>query len=254
MKFCPRCGQGLIGSGSHEQRIRVSEAGAPIQKRSWFERHLNWTMVFAWVGALLVTPFVWVAMEMIAPQSMSEGSTAIAQIVVVYAVSIGVGSWVLRKKNRSMWWLLLCGGVWFLFVSNKSTIAQHDEAIKSEPGNADGYLRRGDAYADMGEYRRAAGDYDTAIRLDPRLALAYFNRAYAYGEMGQYDKAIADYTKAIELDPADAQAYHNRGLDYINKGEASCAISDLEKAMELSSDPELTEDAQQALQEIRDAS
>lgn len=130
------------------------------------------------------------------------------------------------------------------------TTAGYDKALESNPDNTDAYCERGDAYAEAGEHGKAIADYSRAIELDPRYAPAYFNRAYAYGEIGEYDKAIADYSKAIELDPNDAQAYYNRGLDYQNTGEVPKAVSDLEKCLALSTDPEITEEAQQALHEI----
>ena len=113
--------------------------------------------------------------------------------------------------------------------------------------------KRGDAYYETGEYSKAIAEYNKAIELNPNKALAYFNRAYAYGEIGKYDKAIADYSKAIELNPGDAQAYYNRGLDYHNIGEVSKAVSDLERCIGLSTDPELTKDAQQVLLETKNS-
>lgn len=245
MRFCPRCGKRLAGSDPYVQPSYVSQPEASLIRRNWFERHLNWTMVLAWAAAWLLTPLAWL---------VNGRYSAIAGILVLYAVSIAVGSWVLRKKNRSMWWLLLCGGVLFLFIGNKSPVAGCNETVKLELGGADGYIGRGDAYAETSEYAKAIADYTKAIELDPRQELAYFNRAYAYGETGDYDMAIADYSKAIELAPADAQAYYNRGLDYLNKGEVPQAVSDLEKAVELSADAELTEDAQKALCRLRSAS
>ena len=113
--------------------------------------------------------------------------------------------------------------------------------------------KRGQAYYESGEYHKAIAEYNKAIELNPNLGLAYFNRAYAYGEIGKYDEAIADYSKAIELNPGDAQAHYNRGLDYYNKGEVSKAVSDLEKCIGLSTEPELTKDAKQALLETKNS-
>jgi len=55
------------------------------------------------------------------------------------------------------------------------------------------------------------------------------------------------------LDPDNADAYCNRGLDYQEKGELARALSDLEKCISLSTDPELTKDAQQALFEVKNS-
>jgi len=75
----------------------------------------------------------------------------------------------------------------------------------------------------------------------------------AYGEMGEYGQAIADYGKAIELDPSHALAYYNRGCAYGEKGEVDKALGALKRCIELSTDPELTEAAQQALYEMKNS-
>ena len=103
----------------------------------------------------------------------------------------------------------------------------------------------------MGEHGKAMSDYNTAIALSKNHALAYHKRACAYGERAEYDKAIIDYNKGVELDPNHALAYYNRGLAYQAKGEAPEAVNDLERCIGLSTDPQLTEAAQQALREAK---
>ena len=122
---------------------------------------------------------------------------------------------------------------------------------KKEKENADAYHKGGDTYDEKGEYDKAIADYNKAIELNPNDADAYYNRGCTYGEMGEYEKAIADFNKAIELNPHDAGAYYNRALAYKEKVELPKAVSDLEKCIGLSTDLELTKDAQQALYEIR---
>ena len=258
MKFCAQCGQRLTGSGSHEARGYVSRAEATTKERSWFERHLNWTMVLAWLGTYPAGFIVGLLMVLGDPTIPEDELQAIG-IVVSLVITIAVGRWVLKKKNRSMWYLLLSPFIFFLLIENHSftrdeygrTMADYNKLIALDPTNAEAYYERGDFHYELDEHDKAIADYSRAIDLNLGHALAYFSRACAYGEIGEYDKAIADYSKAIELDPSDAQAYYNRGLDYQNKGEVSYALSDLEKAIELSSDPELKEDARQALHRIK---
>ena len=119
--------------------------------------------------------------------------------------------------------------------------------------SADAYYKRGDAYDETGEYDKAITSYSKAIELDPNHALSYYNRGCAYGEIGEYEKAIADFNKTVELDPNDANAYYNRGLAYLKKDEVPKAVRDLEKCIRLSTDPELTKAAQQALLETRNS-
>jgi tetratricopeptide (TPR) repeat protein len=130
-------------------------------------------------------------------------------------------------------------------------IPYYDKAIELNPNHALAYYSRGSAYVEIHQYRKAIADYDRAIELNPNHALAYYNRAGAYGEIGENEKAIADYDRAIEIDPDDADAYYNRGLTYQARGEVAKAVSDLEMCIGLSTDPEVTETAQQALREAK---
>jgi endogenous inhibitor of DNA gyrase (YacG/DUF329 family) len=258
MKFCPQCGQRLTGLDLEEKQRYVHQPEAPLKEKSWFERHLNWTTVLAWLGTYPIT-FIVASLVILANPYISDDAFVVILVIANLAVIVAVGRWVLRKKNRSMWWLLISPSIFFLFIENKSAIqdergrttADYGKAIELNPSNADAYYERGDAYDELGEYEKAIADYNTAIELDPNHALAYYNRGCAYGEMGEYGKAIADYNKAIELDPNDAHAHYNRGVAYREKGEAPKAVSDMEKCIRLSTDPELTEAAQQALYEIK---
>jgi len=292
VKFCPQCGQRLMGLDLQEKRRSIPKPEAPPKERTWFERHLNWTMVLAWLSTYLVT-FIVASLVILANPYVSDDAFVVTLVIANLAVVIAVGQWVLRKKNRSLAWLLICWTWFFLLIENHSfmrdehgrTAVDYDKAIELGPDNADAYYRRGDANDELGEYGKAIVDYNKAIELDPNHALvyynrgcaygeineygkaiadynkvielrpnhalAYYNRGYAYSEIGEYEKAIADYNKTIELDPDDADAYYSRGVAYHNKGEVPKAVSDLEKCIGLSTDPELTNDARQALAEIK---
>jgi len=103
MRFCPECGNHVEGS----------------KPKSWFERHLNWTMVLAWAGVSVIT-----ILAAVADPTMSEDALYGLSFIILLAVSVPVGWWVLRKKNRSLAWLLICWTIFFLFISNKSGIKE----------------------------------------------------------------------------------------------------------------------------------
>ena len=123
---CPECKAFLGGkvycSACADKLVR---ANVTCQGSTWFERHLNWTMVLAWVGAwvlsFVIGFFVAVTSPGLPEESFLAFGTAI-DLTVFLAVSIPVGLWVLRKKNRSPAWLLLCWTWFFLLISNKSNL------------------------------------------------------------------------------------------------------------------------------------
>jgi uncharacterized membrane protein len=124
MKFCPSCGQRLIGSSSEAKPTRVPKPEAPPKERSWFERHLNWTMVLAWVGAYVVN-FIIGFMISLSDPYVSYGELFGIGLIIAVAILAPVWGWALRKKNRSLWWLPLglfvpFGFIVLLCLENKS--------------------------------------------------------------------------------------------------------------------------------------
>jgi Tfp pilus assembly protein PilF len=131
---------------------------------------------------------------------------------------------------------------------HQKAITEYSTAIELGPERLNAYLSRGYAYNQLGKYRKAIADFDKAILLDPGDAKAYNNRGIAHHELGEYQKAIADYSRAIEIDPQYAKAYYNRGIAHDELGEYQKAIDDYRKVLEITDDPDLTRDAQDALE------
>jgi len=122
-KFCPECGKPL--TDTHSEQVATSalyKEVSGVEQRThvnWFERHLNWTMVLAWVGACVIAVIVALPIALI-NSYMSEEALYGIEIIINLIVILPVAVWVLRKKNRSMWWLLISGSPFFLLLSNKS--------------------------------------------------------------------------------------------------------------------------------------
>ena len=103
----------------------------------------------------------------------------------------------------------------------------------------------------QGYYDDAIKACTWAIKLDPNLCAAYRNRGWAYCRKGNLDLAIADCTKAIDLNPNEVIAYKNRAWAHCEKGHYNLAIADCEKVIELSTDPGLSQEARETINEIR---
>lgn len=91
---------------------------------SWFERHLNWTMILAFFASFLIVYLV----SLFIISVFTYMSTGIYYFII-YTVNIlwilFVGAWVLRKKMRSLWNLLLLfvpfGLIIFLCLENRTS-------------------------------------------------------------------------------------------------------------------------------------
>ena len=137
-------------------------------------------------------------------------------------------------------------------------IADYDEAIRLDPGNARAHHNRGFAHQDKHDLDRAVADFSETIRLDPGFASAYLNRGEAYRVKRDYDRAIADISEAIRLEEGQrtsnplledelfkqffdsnrstnnlSVAYNNRGVTYSSKGELDRAIADYDESIRL---------------------
>jgi len=134
------------GQGAAETAQKVLRSQST--NLNWFQRHLNWTWVFAqWavglIGFFLVTVFV-SSLVASGPNFPSEtsffASLSVLQIVsyVLQAAAVyGVGAWVLKRKDRSLAWLLiffvpLVGWIIFLCLENRSDLV----VMPATPGSS----------------------------------------------------------------------------------------------------------------------
>ncbi len=96
---------------------------------NWFGRHLNWVAVLSWATLYPLGFIIGLAIIYINPYI----STA-TYYVLAYMVSavwlFGIGGWILRKKNRSLWNLLWLpipfGWIVFLCLENRTDILQEE--------------------------------------------------------------------------------------------------------------------------------
>jgi tetratricopeptide (TPR) repeat protein/predicted aspartyl protease len=75
------------------------------------------------------------------------------------------------------------------------------------PTDADGFRRRGLAYAAMREFGPALADLTRACELAPNDADDHYNRGVIYVEDGQVRHALQDFDTAITLQPNDIDAH-----------------------------------------------
>jgi tetratricopeptide (TPR) repeat protein/curved DNA-binding protein CbpA len=116
-------------------------------------------------------------------------------------------------------------------------IADCDEAVRLEPGKAQAYGRRGNAWAGKGEVDRAQADYEAAIRIDPHNPELLREQGVLWRKLGDLDRALAAFDHAIRLGFSDASAYNERGLVWLQKGRYERGIADFNQALKI--DPEL---------------
>lgn len=132
-------------------------------------------------------------------------------------------------------------------------VALYSEAIVLDPLLSLAYLRRSQAFGDLGRLTEALQDASMAVEFAPvpEQARAYSNRSKIYFIRGGLDDAVTNASKAIELDRSLAEAYANRGLAYGGLGNVEQAIADLDEALSLTDDLAFGAQIEELLAEMR---
>lgn len=129
-------------------------------------------------------------------------------------------------------------------------VKDHDQAIALNPGSAEVYYNRGQAYWDRGTgdladhkdfkawFDHAAADFETASEKDPRNFMAFDMLGLSREQNGEWDEAIKDYSRELSLNPKLgtmrlAEAYCGRGQQHASKMDLAAAAADYEKSVEL---------------------
>jgi tetratricopeptide (TPR) repeat protein len=124
----------------------------------------------------------------------------------VYRVEHTNGEWLWLKGEESG----ISGWVQSKYViPYEQAIDFYTNQIRSRP-TASLYCHRGNIWLEKKEYDIAIADYNEAIRAEPGEAIYFSNRGNAWAGKKEYGKALADYNEAIRLDPRDAQSHNNR--------------------------------------------
>jgi tetratricopeptide (TPR) repeat protein len=116
---------------------------------------------------------------------------------------------------------------------SEQTLADFNQAMQLDPGNAKVYEERGWFLYHKGDVAGAIADYDRAIWLDPTHSKSFVQRAAAHNRLEQHDKALADVTRFIQLEPKAAYAYELRALIHASLGDQTKSESDRATAQQI---------------------
>jgi tetratricopeptide (TPR) repeat protein len=108
-----------------------------------------------------------------------------------------------------------------------------DRKIQTNPNDSAAYYKRGQLYAQYGDFSQAARDFDEVLRLNPRDAEALNNRCWARAQLGDLQPALRDCDQALELRPRYVDALDSRGLVKLKLGQHSNAIADYDAALRI---------------------
>jgi tetratricopeptide (TPR) repeat protein len=113
-------------------------------------------------------------------------------------------------------------------------------ADPSAPQDAEGFRRRGAAFAGRRDFVSAIADFDQALKLDPNDAETFYQRGMAHWENRQPRLAMSDFNQTIALKPDHTAALLQRGTMKLANNNVAGASQDFDKIQSsASNDPAL---------------
>ena len=103
----------------------------------------------------------------------------------------------------------------------------HRAALKSQPDDPAVHGKFGDFLGDQARYKEAEAELSEAIKLLPERGSFWVQRGWAYADMGQWDKAAADFRTATQCQEPDQDATYARLDHFTNQYQiAECKRPD----------------------------
>lgn len=129
---------------------------------------------------------------------------------------------------------LKLGNTWLRLKHDNAKAANvFNEALKSDPRNAEAYLGRGDAFLRAEQYDLALQDLRSALAIRPKYAEAYSLCGDVHLVHNEYKDAIDCYKTAVTLDPTRALFHCDLGVALTRSEDFAGATASLEQAIKL---------------------
>lgn len=90
-------------------------------------------------------------------------------------------------------------------ISPREAVSACTAVLQKFHNNFNVLIRRGVAFAELGEFDYAVGDFSRAIKLDQNNAIALQLRGLAYEMQGRLQESMADYMRVVEINPFDQE-------------------------------------------------
>jgi len=119
--------------------------------------------------------------------------------------------------------------------SYESAIKLLNKSLKKDPNSKELLQIRANAYAEVGEFRKAISDFKKVLVIAPDDAVANYNAASAYAKIGKFKDAVRLYTAAINYKADYLLAYQGRAAARTMLKEYSSSIDDYNTAIEMNS-------------------
>jgi tetratricopeptide (TPR) repeat protein len=116
---------------------------------------------------------------------------------------------------------------------NDKAIADYNQSITLNSGDARAFYSRGNAYSNKADHERAIADFSQALALNPQYASALNSRCYERAILGRTMDALADCNASLRLRPGDAPTLDSRAFTYLKMREWDKAVADYDAVIRI---------------------
>jgi len=151
------------------------------------------------------------------------------------AIGLANAATKLYDHSGKVWFIH--GQVMQLAEQYEDALESYAAAKACEPDKAAlAIYNQGKVYEDLQQWDQAFEAFDTVVELDPEDADAWVNRGMALAEVDRHLEAIVSYDRALKLSPDDVDAWANKGNSLQVTGKLDDAIVCYNSAINI--DPE----------------
>ena len=113
------------------------------------------------------------------------------------------------------------------------TIPELDEAIRLNPKDAAGYINRGYAYYEKGEYDKAIEDFDSAVRICSNYETDFIESHFAHGGQEEVNAGIELLNSMVGPSCESAADFYYTGVRALFVNDRLTAWRCFERALKL---------------------
>lgn len=115
-------------------------------------------------------------------------------------------------------------------------LADFQQALRAEPGNADVLSLLGAACISLKQWEAAAEHLRAALTIDPRHATAHDNQGVLWACQQRYGEAIESFRRSVDIHPGNATTWLNLASALLRAGRADEAIGAFQQSARLAPD------------------
>jgi tetratricopeptide (TPR) repeat protein len=136
-----------------------------------------------------------------------------------------------NPKNAEAWAYL--GNYYLKQTEYQQSLRYLKQSLVIKPNNSFALNRKGEVFRMIKQYSQALIDFNKSLDIEPNDVFALSRRGYVYRKLNRYEDALKDLNKSLEIESTNAFTLRTRGNVYRMLKRYNEALSDLNKSLEI---------------------